>query len=243
MFLGDAANERRRMNPFGGGRCGGRRWSRRRGSRCRCCWSGRFRERRSRSRGARGCGGRSRLCGSGCRCSSACAVRADDGHYGLDGHGLPFGHLDFLQHAGGRRRNLRVHLVGGDLKQRFVTLDLVAGLLQPLGDGAFEDAFAHLGHDHIDCHGVSPCLAELHLRGTNEVRTVLTAPGPPGAAAMQQPTFLVYSETEPAQQRLHSPTAKAARTCWQPAERLRERSAGQPGHCVWRESPSGIRSL
>ena len=87
--------------------------------------------------------------GDGCRS----AVGVDQGHDGLNRHRLAFGDFDFLQHAGGGRGNLRVHFVGGDFKQRLVALDFVAGLLQPLGDGAFKNAFAHLGHDDVDSHG------------------------------------------------------------------------------------------
>ena len=54
------------------------------------------------------------------------------------------------QHAGGRRRNLGVDLVGRDLEQRLVALHAFAGLLQPLGQRSFDDAFAHLGHHDVD---------------------------------------------------------------------------------------------
>ncbi len=57
------------------------------------------------------------------------------------------------EHARGRRRDLGVHLVGGDLEQRLVALDLVPDLLHPLGDGALGDRLAHLGHDHVS-HGI-----------------------------------------------------------------------------------------
>ena len=52
-----------------------------------------------------------------------------------------------VQHAGRRRRNLRVHLVGGNLEQRLVAIDRVADLLDPSDDRAFRDRLAHLGHD------------------------------------------------------------------------------------------------
>jgi hypothetical protein len=80
---------------------------------------------------------------------------------GVDRDRLAFLDLDFLQDAGRRRGNFRVHFVGGDFEERFVALDFIAGLFKPLGDGSFEDAFAHLGHDYIGCHGVSP-LKKLH---------------------------------------------------------------------------------
>src|SRR5438132_10369980 len=34
----------------------------------------------------------------------------------------------------------------------FVALDFVAGLFEPLGDGAFKNAFPHLGHKHVNGH-------------------------------------------------------------------------------------------
>jgi hypothetical protein len=110
---------------------------------------GRRRLGRSRSRGWSGSGGTSGA--------------IDHGDDGLDRNGLTFGNLDFFEHASGRRRNFRVDFIGGDFKERLVAFDLVAGLFQPFGDGAFKDAFAHLGHDHIDCHE-SVLLAGLWLR-------------------------------------------------------------------------------
>ena len=64
----------------------------------------------------------------------------------------PSATLISLQHTGGGRRNLRVDLVGGDFEERLVALHGVARLLEPLGDGAFEDRLAHLGHDYIGWH-------------------------------------------------------------------------------------------
>ena len=61
--------------------------------------------------------------------------------------------LDLLKRAGGGRGNLGIDLVGGDLEERLVALDGVAGLLEPLGEGAFGDGFAHLGHDYVGRHG------------------------------------------------------------------------------------------
>ena len=42
-----------------------------------------------------------------------------------------------------------IHFVGRDLKQRLILLHGIAWLLQPFGDGAFKNRFAHLGHDHV----------------------------------------------------------------------------------------------
>ncbi len=61
-----------------------------------------------------------------------------------------FLHLDVAQRAGCRRGNLGVNLVGGDLKEGLVAGDGVAGLLEPLGERAFGDGFAHLGHNDVD---------------------------------------------------------------------------------------------
>jgi hypothetical protein len=63
-----------------------------------------------------------------------------------------------VQHARGGRRNLRVHLIGGNLEQRFVALYLLAWLLQPLRDCAFEYRFPHLGHDYVGRHDRSSLL-------------------------------------------------------------------------------------
>ncbi len=81
------------------------------------------------------------------------AGRIDHRDHGLNGHGLAFGHLDFLQHSGGRRRDLRVHLVGRNFEQRLIAFDAVARLLEPSGDGSFKNAFPHLGHDDVYGHG------------------------------------------------------------------------------------------
>src|SRR6267142_1877348 len=86
-------------------------------------------------------------------CARRCSNRVDHGDHGLDRHGLPFRDLDFLQHAGRRGRDLRVHFVGGDFEQRLIALDAVARFLEPLGNRAFKNTFAHLGHDHVDGHG------------------------------------------------------------------------------------------
>ena len=85
--------------------------------------------------------------------AAAFAVRIDHGHDGLNRHRLAFGNFDFLQNACRRGRNFRIDFVGGNFKKRFVAVDLVAGLLQPLGDGAFKNALAHLGHDDVYSHG------------------------------------------------------------------------------------------
>src|ERR1019366_2711805 len=89
--------------------------------------------------------------GGGGGSGSATAV-ANHTHDGVDLNGVAFGNLDFLKDSAGGRGDFGVDLVGGNLEQRFVALDLVTGLFQPLGDGPFENRFAHLGHDYVGRH-------------------------------------------------------------------------------------------
>ena len=77
---------------------------------------------------------------------------ADHRDHRVDFDGSAFGKADLSQHAGNRRGNLRVHLVGRDLKERLVNCDGVADLLEPFGDRALEDRLAHLGHDDFRWH-------------------------------------------------------------------------------------------
>ena len=84
--------------------------------------------------GRRGSGG-SRSGGLG---GSAIAV-ANDADDGVDLNGIAFGNLDLLKNSAGGRGDFSVDLIGGNLEQGFVALDLFAGFFQPLGDGSFED--------------------------------------------------------------------------------------------------------
>ena len=79
---------------------------------------------------------------------------ADLGDDTSDVNGVVLFGQDLQQHAGHRGGDLGVDLVGGDLQQRFVDLDGVADLLQPLGDSAFSDGFAQFGHFDGVRHGV-----------------------------------------------------------------------------------------
>jgi hypothetical protein len=71
---------------------------------------------------------------------------------------------DDLKHAPrGRRWDLRVDLVGGDLTQRLVSFDPVADPLVPGDDRALGDRHADLRHRHLDArvsrrgaHGMPP---------------------------------------------------------------------------------------
>ncbi len=113
--------------------------------RCRC----RSRSRRSRRRRGRS-SSRFRGSRSGGRLASSAADHRNDG---VDADGRAFRNLDLGEDAGDWRRNLRVDLVGGDLKERLVALDRVADLLQPLGDRALGDGLAHLRHQNFGAAG------------------------------------------------------------------------------------------
>ncbi len=81
---------------------------------------------------------------------------ADDADHGVHLDGVACLDLDLLERAGRGSGNFGVNLVGGDFEQRLVALDFVAGLLEPLGNGSFEDRFPHLGHDYVCWHGFLP---------------------------------------------------------------------------------------
>ena len=55
------------------------------------------------------------------------------------------------QRPGGRARHFGIDLVGRDLEQRLVGLDLVALLLQPARDRPLRDGHTHLRHYDVDC--------------------------------------------------------------------------------------------
>ncbi len=101
--------------------------------------------RRLRGGGGDGCGRRGRR-----RLFGGLADHADDR---VDRDGRPFLDLDLEQRAGDGGGDLGVHLVGRDLEDRLVALDLVADLLQPLGDRPLGDRLSHLGHDDFGGHG------------------------------------------------------------------------------------------
>src|ERR1700757_4252960 len=63
---------------------------------------------------------------------------------------------------------------------------LLPGFLGPFVVGPFKDAFAHLGHDYINCHGI----ALLRLIQPSETY------GMRGALGVFRGTFLVYSERQ-----------------------------------------------
>jgi hypothetical protein len=73
----------------------------------------------------------------------------DARHHGVDAYRLAFFHQHLGQRSGGGRRDLGIDFIGGDFEQRFVALHTLAGLLEPLGERAFDNAFAHLGHHYV----------------------------------------------------------------------------------------------
>ena len=143
--------ERRRCRGCGrGGRSG-------HGS-CRSggCGGGLGRRRRGRSlvgagRAARGLGGRGRR-----RCRRRCGgggvgfvAGVDDRDLGVVGDGRALLGQDLLEDALERRRDLGIDLVGDDLEERLVLVDVVADLLEPFPDRPLGDALAELGHRHL----------------------------------------------------------------------------------------------
>src|SRR5699024_1208628 len=95
-----------------------------------------------------------RLCGRRCRFGlgggllrrSGRGTGADVGEGLADLDGFVFPDDDLYQGAGDGGWHLGVHLVRGDLEERFVHLDLFADLLQPPGHGAFGDRLAERRH-------------------------------------------------------------------------------------------------
>ncbi len=131
MFLRNLAHQRRRAQPLAM-RCRSFRFGC--GSSRGCRRSGSIRSRRRRrSRGS----GRLRR------------TTADHRDHGIDLYCVARFHFDRRKRSACRRRNLRVYLIGRNLKQRLVALDAVTHLLQPLGNRAFEDRLAHLRHHDV----------------------------------------------------------------------------------------------
>ena len=73
----------------------------------------------------------------------------DDRDLGVVGDDRAFLGEDLLEHAGERRWDLGVNLVGDDLEERLVLGDRVTGLLEPAPDRPLRDALAELGHRHL----------------------------------------------------------------------------------------------
>ena len=83
---------------------------------------------------------------------------ADDGELAAHRHDRVLAGGDPQEHARRRRGDLGVDLVGGDLEQRLVGVDVLTLGLQPPGDRALGDALAQLGHRDGDGHGVEGLL-------------------------------------------------------------------------------------
>ena len=77
---------------------------------------------------------------------------ADRAENSADGDGCALGYPDFAQHARYGSGHLNGDLVGLELDQRLVDFDLVAGLLEPLADDRFRDAFAQSRHANFRRH-------------------------------------------------------------------------------------------
>ena len=158
VVLRDLANERRRalVDSFFDASARGRAtW---RGRRCEA--AGRRRAATGRALVGSAAGPAGGGPGAGCAAAGAWSggrrssppACTDHGHDAVDRHGLAFLDANLREHAGGGRRNLRVHLVGRDLEQRLVASDLVAELLDPANDRSLGDRFAHLRHHDIRRH-------------------------------------------------------------------------------------------
>ena len=97
-----------------------------------------------RSRRGRSGSGRGRLrfsrCGWGCRRGGRGLTSVtDDRNHVTDLNGVVFLGADLQQNTGDRGRHLRIHLVGRNLKQRFINRNRVPYSLQPLCDRAFSN--------------------------------------------------------------------------------------------------------
>ena len=99
-----------------------------------------------RRRGTGRCG---RLHGAGRRGGFSFVTRVDDRDLGVVRHRGAFLGQDLGEDALERRRDLGVDLVGDDLEERLVLVDVVAGLLEPFPDRALGDALTELGHRHL----------------------------------------------------------------------------------------------
>ena len=68
---------------------------------------------------------------------------------GVVGDRLAFLDQDGRERPGEGRGHLRIDLVGDDLDDRLVLLDVLPDLLEPLADGPLRHALAELGHRHL----------------------------------------------------------------------------------------------
>src|SRR5688572_7176441 len=87
--------------------------------------------------------------------SSAGASAVEHGHRFIHLNGVAFVKQNLRQGSGRRRRDFRIDFVRRDFKQRLISLDAIANLLQPLGYCSFRNGFTHLRHYHFCCHNCS----------------------------------------------------------------------------------------
>ncbi|OUD85558.1 hypothetical protein BC477_14195 [Clavibacter michiganensis subsp. michiganensis] len=85
---------------------------------------------------------------------AATGAVADAHQHGAHLDGLVLLDEDLLDHAGDRRGDLGVDLVGRHLEQGLVDLDVVADVLEPTGHRALGDALAECGEVDGFAHGV-----------------------------------------------------------------------------------------
>src|SRR5437870_7083709 len=118
---------------------------------------------------------------------------------GAHGHGFAFLHEHLGQIAGGRRGDLKRHLVGLDLQQRLILLDPPACRDQPLDDRSLRNTLAELRHDDVSGHLTSLFVLSAHqyaasflaaatmsltLGKKNSSKGVLNGTGVSGAATL-----------------------------------------------------------
>src|SRR5699024_134868 len=77
------------------------------------------------------------------------ALIAHDRQHATDLDGVILACAYLQQGAGHRRGDLGVDLIGGDLEQRLVDLDLIAHGLQPLSHGTLGDTFTQRRQGHL----------------------------------------------------------------------------------------------
>src|SRR5207245_9910660 len=87
----------------------------------------------------------------------------------------PLLHPHLGQRPGSRRRNLRVDFISRDLKQRLIALHMLALLLEPLRQGSFDNAFAHLGHHYVDHEAFSKAGSRISRSNTRPKRVASRA--------------------------------------------------------------------
>jgi hypothetical protein len=93
---------------------------------------------------------------------------------------LSLGDYDLAHDPGGGRGHFGVDFIGRHFEQRLVLLDTLAGLLQPLADGAFGHALAKLGHLDLGGHTTS-------FSGTPTAKSAQAAAVGAGAMERQSP--------------------------------------------------------